>query len=79
MADPEIAADATEFQKLAKAASSLQATVTAFAAGKEAEAQLAEAKQMLKESAGVLWSTACLYIYQLWPQHSFFLTQETRT
>ena len=49
MADPEVAGNSTEFQKVAKAASDLEETVNTFRAYKEAETQLGEAQKYLKE------------------------------
>jgi peptide chain release factor 1 len=51
MADPDIAANATEFQKVAKAAAELEATVTAYRDHQESGQQLAAAVRYLKEEA----------------------------
>ncbi|MCT7949227.1 peptide chain release factor 1 [Ancylothrix sp. C2] len=51
MADPDIATDPGEFQRVAKARSSLEAVVNAYDEWKSATEQLVGAKQVLKESA----------------------------
>ncbi|KAG2447301.1 hypothetical protein HYH02_007631 [Chlamydomonas schloesseri] len=51
MADPEVAANASEFQKVAKAASDLETTVNTYRAYKDTEQQLADAQKYLKEEA----------------------------
>ena len=51
MADPDIATDPGEFQRVAKARSSLEAVVNAYDEWKCATEQLVGAKQVLKESA----------------------------
>ncbi|HEY9809224.1 MAG TPA: peptide chain release factor 1 [Halomicronema sp.] len=51
MADPDIATDPGEFQRVAKARSSLEAVVNAYDEWKIATEQLIGAKQVLKESA----------------------------
>lgn len=51
MADPEVAASATEFQKVAKAASDLETTVNTYRAYQDTEQQLADAQKYLKEEA----------------------------
>lgn len=53
LADPEVAGDPSEYQRVAKGAAELQETVEAFAEFTEVEQNLAEAKTVLKESAGV--------------------------
>ncbi|GFR47817.1 hypothetical protein Agub_g9594 [Astrephomene gubernaculifera] len=50
MADPEVAANAGEFQKVAKAAADLEETVNTFRAYKDTEQQLVEAQKYLKEA-----------------------------
>ncbi|KAK9862031.1 hypothetical protein WJX84_006204 [Apatococcus fuscideae] len=52
MADPDKMSDSSEFQRLAKAASALEQTVSAYREYNDTQQQLAEAKQMLKESEG---------------------------
>ena len=52
MADPEVAANSTEFQKVAKLAADLEETVNTFRAHKETEQQLADAEKYLKEEVG---------------------------
>lgn len=51
MADPDVAANSGEFQKVAKAAADLEATVAAYRAHQDAERQLAEAQRYLKDEA----------------------------
>ncbi|MEM9213898.1 MAG: peptide chain release factor 1 [Cyanobacteria bacterium P01_F01_bin.150] len=51
LADPDTASDPHEFQRVAKARASLEETVTTFAQWKEAQAQLKDAQEILKESA----------------------------
>lgn len=51
MADPEVAANSSEFQKVAKAAADLDQTVSTYRAHQEAEQQLASAQRYLKEEA----------------------------
>lgn len=53
MADPEVAASTTEFQKVAKAAADIEPTVAAFRAYNEAQLAVQEAREMLRESSGV--------------------------
>ncbi len=50
MADPDIATNPREFQRVAKARSSLETTVITFDAWKKAQDDLADARQILKES-----------------------------
>lgn len=52
MADPEISSEPGKFQKVAKAAAELQTAADGYAAYREVEQQLEEAKAMLKESQG---------------------------
>lgn len=52
MADPDNISDSSEFQRIAKAASDLEQTVSAYREYMDVQQQLAEAKQMLKESEG---------------------------
>ena len=49
MGDPDVAADATEFQRVAKAAADLEQTANSFAQYKDVEKQLSEAQAYLKE------------------------------
>lgn len=51
MADPDVAKDPNEFQRVAKARSSLEEVVNTFELWKETQENLAGAKQILKESA----------------------------
>ena len=50
MADPDVATDHAEFQRIAKARSSLEETVQTYEAWKNAELDWQESKQILKES-----------------------------
>jgi peptide chain release factor 1 len=50
MADPDVATDPTEFQRIAKARSSLEETVNTYEAWRKASTDLEEAQQILKES-----------------------------
>ena len=52
LADPDIATNPDELQKIAKARSSLEETVNTYEKWKQATEQLAEAKEIFKESAG---------------------------
>lgn len=52
MADPDVAANSTEFQKVAKAASDLEDTVNTFRAYNETEKQLADSEKYLKDEVG---------------------------
>ena len=52
MADPEVSGNNAEYQKLVRAMSEIQDAVEAYAAYKDVERQLADAKEMLKESEG---------------------------
>ncbi len=51
MADPDIATDPTEFQRVAKARSSLEETVATYDAWRKAQSDLAEVRQVSKEAA----------------------------
>ncbi|MEW5318236.1 MAG: hypothetical protein WDW38_009474 [Sanguina aurantia] len=53
MADPEVAGDAQEFLRVAKAAGDLDATVASFQAYQAAEAELIAAEKYLKEEVSV--------------------------
>ncbi|WP_019499143.1 peptide chain release factor 1 [Pseudanabaena sp. PCC 6802] len=50
MADPDVATDPTEFQRIAKARSSLEETVHTYEAWRKAQTDAQEAQQILKES-----------------------------
>ncbi|MBD1909608.1 MULTISPECIES: peptide chain release factor 1 [unclassified Leptolyngbya] len=52
LADPDIAKDPGEFQRVAKARSSLEETVATYGDWKKAQSDLAEARQVLKEAGG---------------------------
>lgn len=52
LADPDVAKDPSEFQKLAKARSSLEEVVTTFETWKTAQSDLTGARQILKEAGG---------------------------
>lgn len=52
LADPDIAKDPAEFQRIAKTRSSLEETVAAFDDWKSKQQQLVDARQILKESGG---------------------------
>ncbi|MBE9101465.1 peptide chain release factor 1 [Vacuolonema iberomarrocanum] len=52
MADPDVASDPTEFQKVAKVRSSLEETVAVYSEWKKAQDDLQGAREVLKESAG---------------------------
>ncbi|GLI68336.1 hypothetical protein VaNZ11_012737 [Volvox africanus] len=52
MADPEVAANSIEFQKVAKAAADLEETVTTYRAYKDTEKQLSDAQTYLKNEVG---------------------------
>ena len=56
MADPEVSGNNAEYQKLVRAMSEIQDAVEAYAAYKNVERQLADAKEMLKESEGGAFS-----------------------
>jgi peptide chain release factor 1 len=51
LADPEVATDPTELQRVAKSRASLEETVDVFEQWKTTQKQLGEAQQILKESA----------------------------
>lgn len=51
LADPDIAINPTEFQRVAKQRASLEETVDTYGAWKKATQELAEAKQLLREAA----------------------------
>jgi peptide chain release factor 1 len=52
LADPDIATDPTEFQRVAKSRSSLEETVMTFEAWKKAQSDLEGARQILKDAGG---------------------------
>ena len=52
LADPDVASDPKEFQRVAKARASLEETVTTFEAWRQATEELAGAKDVLRESQG---------------------------
>lgn len=52
MADPDVAQDPTEFQRIAKSRSSLEETVVVYADWKQTKEELAGAREVYKESAG---------------------------
>lgn len=52
LADPDVAIDPNEFQRVARARSSLEETVNTFAAWRKAQQDLAEARQIVKEAGG---------------------------
>ena len=52
MSDPNVAGNATEFQKVAKAAAELEDQVSAYDKYKATQAALKEAKELLRESEG---------------------------
>jgi len=52
LADPDVATDPDELQRLAKARSSLETVVTTYDTWKASQAELAGAKQVLKEAIG---------------------------
>lgn len=54
MADPDIARDPGEFQQVAKSRSSLEETVNTYDLWRKTEQDLAEARQILKDSGGDL-------------------------
>ena len=56
MADPEVSGNNAEYQKLVRAMSEIQDAVEAYAGYKDVERQLADAKEMLKESEGGAFS-----------------------
>lgn len=52
MADPEVSGNNTEYQKLVRALTDIQEAVDAFGEYKDLERQLADAKELLRESEG---------------------------
>lgn len=52
LADPDVATDPTEFQRLAKARSSLESTVDTYDAWKKAQQGFEEARQIVKDAGG---------------------------
>ncbi|NES02098.1 MAG: peptide chain release factor 1 [Okeania sp. SIO2F4] len=54
LADPDIAKDPSEFQKIAKSRSSLEEVVNTYQEWKNAQEELADAKEILKEAGGDL-------------------------
>jgi peptide chain release factor 1 len=52
LADPDVATDPSEFQRLAKARSALEETVETYDAWKKAEQGLEEARQIVKDAGG---------------------------
>lgn len=52
LADPDVASDPKEFQRVAKARASLEETVTTFEAWRHTTEELAGAKEVLRESQG---------------------------
>lgn len=54
LADPDIAKDPTEFQKIAKTRASLEEVVSTYAIWKDIQVAMTEARQILKESGGDL-------------------------
>ncbi|NEQ46395.1 MAG: peptide chain release factor 1 [Leptolyngbya sp. SIOISBB] len=52
LADPDVARDPDEFQRIAKARSSLEETVTTYDAWKELQEELVGAQEILRESSG---------------------------
>ena len=56
MSDPDVSSQHGKFQELAKKAAELQRAVDGYTEYRELESQLAEAKAMLKESAGELYN-----------------------
>lgn len=53
LGDPVVAGDSIEYQKVAKAAAGLQEIVDSFRQACDTEKAISEAKQMLKDSAGM--------------------------
>ncbi len=62
MADPTVAGNPTEFQRVAKAAAALEDQVTAFSKYKDLVTALQEAKQLLRECDGKRMS-ACMLLW----------------
>jgi peptide chain release factor 1 len=54
LGDPDVAKDPTEFQQVAKTRASLEEVVATYETWKEVQAEVAEARQILKESGGDL-------------------------
>ena len=54
LADPDIATDPAEMQRVAKARSGLEEVVNTYETWKNTELELAQARQIYKEAAGVL-------------------------
>lgn len=54
LADPDVAKDPTEFQKVAKSRASLEEVVATYGTWKETQVAMAEARLILKESGGEL-------------------------
>ena len=52
LADPDVASDAKEFQKLSKALGELTGVVDMYARYKECQAEEADAREMVKDAAG---------------------------
>ena len=52
LADPEVATDPDEFQRIAKARSSLEETVTTFEIWKAKQQELTDARQIAREAGG---------------------------
>ena len=52
MSDPDVASNATEFQKVARAAAEMEDQVSAYDKYKATQAALKEAKELLRESDG---------------------------
>ena len=52
LADPDVAKDPDEFQKIAKARASLEATINTYNEWKKASSDCEGAQEVLKESAG---------------------------
>lgn len=52
LADPDVAKDPTEFQRIARSRSSLEETVTTYEAWKKSQDDLIDARQILKEAGG---------------------------
>jgi peptide chain release factor 1 len=77
MADPDVAKDPSEFQRVAKARSSLETVVTTFDEWKSSQAQLTDAKLILKEAGGDLemQEMAALEVAQLEAQLAQLETQ----
>ncbi len=52
LADPDVAKDPSEFQRIAKSRSSLEETVTTYEAWKKSQDDMIDARQILKEAGG---------------------------